>query len=43
MKIKRTTIHCDSVTLKKLTKIADKNDRTVIGQIRHWIDREGQA
>jgi len=37
MKSKKTTIYCNTADLKNLTKIADKYNRTVIGQIRHWI------
>ena len=31
------TIWLDSITYKQLSKIADKNNRTLIGQIRYWI------
>ena len=30
----------DSVSYKSLRKIADKNGRSMIGQIRFWINEE---
>jgi len=36
----KKSIYCDSVTLNKLRKIAAKQNRSVINQIRHWIDSE---
>ena len=31
------SIWLDSITYKQLSKIAEKNNRSLIGQIRFWI------
>lgn len=35
--MKETSLWLDSETYRGLAKIADKNNRTLIGQIRFWI------
>ncbi len=37
---KDVTLYCDEDTFEKIKKIAKRNDRTIIGQIRHWVKED---
>jgi hypothetical protein len=36
----RTSVYIDEPYIVKLERIAQKNQRTIVGQLRFWIDKE---